>query len=86
MEAPRPTQTQYQHTVGTNVEILDTHFGAERRQCRRYADFCAIQNQAHPETGAGATALAHQIQIAALEHAQAHRSARQQHVVQRKQR
>ncbi|MNV52299.1 hypothetical protein D3C71_1443820 [compost metagenome] len=86
METTTTAQAQHQHAIGADIKIFDRCFHAPRCGDGRRTHFIAFQNQAHAERAAIAAALAHQIQIARFEHAQAQGSARQQRRMQRKQR
>jgi hypothetical protein len=81
----RVRSTQGQQAVFAGAEILDQRLGAERGRRRRRADFAAFQHQADAEAFAIETAIAHQIEITRLEHAQTQRGAGNQHGLQRKQ-
>ncbi|KAG0734089.1 hypothetical protein G6F23_012718 [Rhizopus arrhizus] len=78
MDAAGATQAQLQHAIGADIEIFDADLHAIRRRRRRCAHFLAVENQADAKALATAAAVADQIQIASLAHAQAHRCTRHQ--------
>ena len=86
LEAAGTAQAQLQHAVAAHVEVLQQCLHAPGRRHGRLADFTALQDQAHAEGSAAPATLAHHVQVAGLEHAQAHCRTRQQRRVQQEQR
>ena len=86
MEAAGASQAQLQHAVGADIEVFDAYLHAIRCRCRRSSHFLAVEDQADTKALATAAAVADQIQVTPLEHAQADRCTRHQRGVQRKQR
>src|SRR5690606_8558698 len=84
-EAAVAAHAQGQHALVVAAEVLDPRLGAERSGPGRGAGFLAGADHADAEAAAAAAALAHQVEVARFEHAQADGRPRHQHRVQRKQ-
>ena len=76
--AARYDALQSQQAVLARVEILDQGFRTEGRMHGRHAGLFPFHDQADAETMAVTTTVADHVQVAALEYAQAQRSAGQQ--------
>src|SRR4249919_1922547 len=85
VEAPPAANAQVQQPVGAGGEVFDARLRAVLRRRGGHAGLVADQDQAHAEATRILGALAHQVEVAALEHAQRQHRARQQHAVQREQ-
>src|SRR5690606_14070575 len=83
---PAPAaQAQLQQAIWSGAEILDPRRGAAGHRGRGAPDFAALRDQADAESAAAAPALAHQVEVARLEHAQVGRAAGDEHRVEREQ-
>ena len=69
-EAAPAADAQVQQAVVAGGEIFDARLRAELRRRRRRADFVADQDQADAEAARFARAFAHEVEVAAFEHAQ----------------
>src|SRR3546814_811040 len=85
VETPRAAHLKGQQAVVAGAEILDQRLCAERRGRRRRTGLFTVEDQADAEATAAAAALAHQVEVARLEHAQPQRRTGQQDGVQREQ-